>query len=155
MVSIESIMHTPLVTAEASEAVSEVAQRMRDAAVGAVVIVEGNTLVGIFTERDLLTTVVAEGRDPKGTRIGDVATREVLSVEKGAPLRQCAEALRDRGVRHLPVVEDGRPVGILSARDFFGAVSDGLERFIERARYDEELRAEVDPYDHIGGGYGR
>jgi CBS domain-containing protein len=58
-------------------------------------------------------------------------------------------------VRHLPVLSDGRPVGILSARDFFEAVSGGLEALIERARYDEKLRDNIDPYDHLGGSYGR
>jgi len=155
MVSIESIMHTPLVSADGDETVAEVARRMGDAGVGCVVLLEGDAVAGIFTERDLLTQVVAKGREPDKTRVGDVATREVLSVEVGAPLRECATALRDRGIRHLPVVENGRPVGILSARDFFGEVAEGLEKFIERARYDEALRGDVDPYDHVGGSYGR
>lgn len=153
VVSIDSVMHKPVVTAKADEAVSDVSRRMRDAGVGGVLVMEGAALAGIFTERDLLTRVVAEGRDPTETRVGDVATREVTSVEVGAPLRECTEALRDRGVRHLPVMDEGRPVGILSARDFFGVIAEELERFIERARYDEQLRNDVDPYDHIGGAY--
>jgi CBS domain-containing protein len=84
-----------------------------------------------------------------------VATREVLSVEVGAPLRVCAEALRDRAIRHLPVVDEGRPIGIISARDFFGAVTDGFEKVIERARFDEQMQQDADPYDHLGGSYGR
>jgi len=155
MVSIESIMHKPIVTAEADETVDTAARRMREAGVGALVLVEDDAVAGIFTERDLLISVVAEGLSPGSTRVGDVATREVLSVEVGAPLRVCAEALRDRSIRHLPVVDEGRPVGILSARDFFGAMTEGLEKLIERARFDEQLQQGVDPYDHLGGGYGR
>ena len=105
--------------------------------------------------RDLLTRVIAEGKDPASTAVGTVATRPVASVALDAPLRKCAEILRDRGVRHLPVVDGEKPVGILSARDFFDAVAGGLERVIEHARYDEALRENADPYDHLGGGYGR
>jgi signal-transduction protein with cAMP-binding, CBS, and nucleotidyltransferase domain len=155
MVSIDSVMHKPIVTAAADECVDVAARRMREAGVGAVVLIEDNAVAGIFTERDLLTAVVAEGRPPESTRVGEVATREVLSVEVGAPLRACAEALRDRAIRHLPVVDDGRPIGILSARDFFGAVSDGFEKVIGRARFDEEMEQGADPYDHLGGSYGR
>jgi len=99
--------------------------------------------------------VAAEGRDPAATAVGDVATRDVVSVQRPVSLRDCAAALRSHGVRHLPVVEAGRLVGIVSARDFFQAVSGELERFIERSRYEEQLRENVDPYDHLGGGYGR
>ncbi len=155
MVSIDSIMHKPLVTAQADEMVGAAARRMREAGVGAVVIVEGETVTGIFTERDLLTAVVAEGLDPSRTPVGDVATRDVISVDVAAPLRACAETLRDRGIRHLPVVDGGRPIGILSARDFFNAVAEGFEKLIERSRFDEQLRSNVDPYDHLGGSYGR
>jgi CBS domain-containing protein len=155
MVSIDSIMHKPLVTAEASETAATAARRMREAGVGAVVIVEGEAIRGIFTERDLLTSVVAEGLDPARTKLGDVATRDVISVDVAAPLRSCAETLRDRGIRHLPVVDGGRPIGILSARDFFNSLSAGFEKLIEHARFDEQLRRNIDPYDHLGGSYGR
>ena len=155
MVSIDSMMHKPIVTAEAAEFVDVAARRMREADVGAIVMIENDVVTGIFTERDLLRSVVAEGLSPGSTRVGDVATREVLSVDIGAPLRVCAEALRDRSIRHLPVVDDGRPIGILSARDFLGAIAEGFEQLIERARFDEQLQGGVDPYDHVGGSYGR
>jgi CBS domain-containing protein len=155
VVSIDSIMHKPIVTAEADESVALASRRMREAGVGAVVLVENGAVAGIFTERDLMTSVVAEGLAPDATKVGEVATREVVSVEVGAPLRVCVEAFRDRAIRHLPVVDGDRPIGILSARDFFGAVAEGFERFFERARFDEQLRSDVDPYDHMGGSYGR
>ena len=84
-----------------------------------------------------------------------MATRDVVTVEPKASLRDCAETLKTRKVRHLPVVEGRRVVGIISARDFFEAVASELERYIERARYEEQLREDTDPYDHLGGSYGR
>ncbi len=128
---------------------------MSDAAVGTVVLLEAEALAGLFTERDLLTRVVAEGRDPSATRVGDVATRDVVTVTADASLRQCADELKTRNVRHLPIVDGRRPVGIISARDFFAVVAGELESLFERARYDEQLREDIDPYDHMGGAYGR
>jgi CBS domain-containing protein len=155
MASIEDLMVRDVVTAGGGETVAAVSERMTKASVGAVVLVEGDDLVGIFTERDLLKRVVAEGRDPGATPVGEVATRKVVSMQLPLSLRDCADALRSHGVRHLPVVEAKRLVGIVSARDFFQAVASELESFIERSRYEEQLRDNVDPYDHFGGSYGR
>jgi CBS domain-containing protein len=156
VLSVESLMKRDPVSVDAGASVADAARRMCDARVGAVLILEQGRLAGIFSERDLLTRVVAEGRSPDKTPVSEVATRPVATAPAGASLRQCAETLRDRGVRHLPIVDaGGKPVGVLSARDFFDAVAGGFERLIERIRYDEALRANLDPYDHLGGGYGR
>jgi CBS domain-containing protein len=155
VLSVEALMKRELVGVDPGVSVAEAARRMREARVGAVLLLEGGSLTGIFSERDLVTRVVAEGRSPDATKVGEVATRPVVTVPTGASLRQCAETLRDKGVRHLPVVSGGKPVGILSARDFFEAVAGGLEGLIERTRYDEKLRDNIDPYDHLGGSYGR
>jgi CBS domain-containing protein len=155
VLSVEALMKRELVGVDPGVSVAEAARRMREARVGAVLLLEGGSLTGIFSERDLATRVVAEGRSPDATKVGEVATRPVVTVPAGASLRRCAETLRDKGVRHLPVLAGDEPVGILSARDFFEAVAGGLERLIEQRRYDEQLRENVDPYDHLGGSYGR
>jgi CBS domain-containing protein len=155
VLSVEALMKRELVGVEPGVSVADAVRRMREARVGAVLLLEQGRLTGIFSERDLATRVVAEGRSPDTTQVGEVATRPVVTVPAGASLRQCAETLRDKGVRHLPVVAGGKPVGILSARDFFDAVAGGLEGLIERSRFDEKLRDNIDPYDHLGGSYGR
>lgn len=155
MLAIETLMKRDVVTARPGETVAEVAARMSKASVGAAVIVEGDALAGIFSERDLLGRVIADGKDPAATEVGSVSTREVASVGPKVSLRDCAEILKAKQVRHLPVVDGGQVVGIISARDFFEAVAGELERFIERARYEEQLREDTDPYDHLGGSYGR
>jgi len=155
MISVEALMKRDLVGVDARSSVADAARSMREARVGAVLLIEQGRLTGIFTERDLATRVVAAGLSPDATPVGEVASRPVITVESGTSLRLCAETLRGKGVRHLPVLSDGRPVGILSARDFFEAVAGGLEALIERVRYDEKLRDNIDPYDHLGGSYGR
>ncbi len=83
------------------------------------------------------------------------ASGDVHTVTRDASLRECAEKLRANHVRHLPVVDGNRPVGIISARDFFETASSELEGLVEHLRYDEQLREGQDPYDHLGGSYGR
>jgi CBS domain-containing protein len=155
MAIIGSLMKTQMVTAGPLEKVSDVAKRMADNAVGAVLVVEKEELLGLFSERDLLTRVVAEGKSPTELRVIDVATRTLVTVDEGEHVKKCAEILKEKRFRHLPVTKGGKPVGILSARDFFEYVVEGLERFVDQKHYQKEIEAGVDPYDHMGGSYGR
>lgn len=155
MTSIEEIMQTEIVTADAEEMVASVVGRMAEAGVGAALVLEDGRLCAVFTERDLMNRVVHEGRPPATTRVLDVSTEQVVTVSRDASIRRCAEALKTRKARHLPVVEDGRPVGIVSARDFFELVTDRLEALVDHLRYENRLAENEDPYDHLGGGYGR
>jgi CBS domain-containing protein len=147
-------MKTELVTAAPDESVSQAAVSMSRNGVGAVLVLDGGTLVGVLSERDVLARVVAEGRDPTTTKVMDVATSQVVSVDVDTSLRECAALLQSKNIRHLPVLDGGRPVGILSGRDFFAYLVEGLERLVHQARYKEALADGDDPYDHLGGSYG-
>jgi CBS domain-containing protein len=155
MSTIETLMATEMISATPDESVSDVAHRMARNRVGAVLVLDGVRLAGIFSERDLLTRVIGKGRDLRTTRVADVATRDVVTIDAEQPVRSVVETFRARRFRHLPVVRDGRAVGILSTRDFLAFVVDGLEGYVEKVRYSQELAAGTDPYDHIGGSYGR
>lgn len=154
MAVIASLMKTELVTAKSDETVAHAAWSMARNGVGAVLVLEGEELAGLLSERDVLTRVVAEGRDPGATQVAEVATSKLVTVDAGASVRQCAELLRDRDIRHLPVLRDGKPAGILSSRDFLAYVAEGLERLVDRSRYERALAEGDDPYDHLGGSYG-
>lgn len=154
MAGIATLMATEMTTAAPNETVSSVARRMSSNKVGAVLLIEGQTMRGLFSERDLLARVTAEGRDPKRTRVGDVATQQVVTIEADAPLREVLALFRDQRFRHLPVVRNGKPVGILSTRDFLEYLVDGLERYIDELKYNRTLAEGSDPYDHFGGQYG-
>ena len=155
MSTIETLMATNMISATPDENVLMVADRMARNRVGAVVVLDGERLAGIFSERDLLNRVIGAQRDLRATRVGDVATRDVVTIDAEQPVRSVVDTFRAGRFRHLPVVRDGRLVGILSTRDFLAFVVEGLERYVEKARYDQELAAGTDPYDHIGGSYGR
>jgi len=125
-----------LLSAPASTTVREAAGLMRQRRVGAVMVVEGDKLVGLFTERDALFRVLAEGRDPNTTPLADVMTRNPKTI---APEKSFAEALHtmhEFAFRHVPVVEDGRPVGIVSARDALGPE---LEHFVYELLRQEQV----------------
>ena len=106
-----------LVTSPPTASVLEVARTMTDARVGAIPIVEGERIVGIFSERDLMTRVVVVGKDAERTRVAEVMTREVLTAEGEDTRSQCLERMRGARCRHLPVLEGGRLIAVLSMRD--------------------------------------
>ncbi|MDP6979674.1 MAG: CBS domain-containing protein [Myxococcota bacterium] len=155
MTTIEKLMQEQVVSVPASENVDTAVARMCQAGVGAILLVEGEALAGIFTERDLLMQVVSQGLDPAKAPLREVSTLDVVSVGRSASVRECASVLQAQGVRHLPVTDDGKPVGVISSRDFFEKVTGELETLIDRIRYDDALQSMEDPYDHIGGSYGR
>lgn len=108
--------------------VKHACQRMRERRVGAVLVTEGDRkLVGIFTGRDAVGRVLAEGMDPAKTVLADVMTREPDTMP---PTNTAIEALRlmqDRGFRHVPVVQNGRVLGVVSHGDFKAQEQDRLE----------------------------
>lgn len=105
-----------LVRAKPETLVVRAAAQMAAKNVGAILVVEGERLVGIFTERDIVCRVVAPGLDPRTTRIAEVMTRDPQTVAPGRPFGYALALMHRGGFRHLPVVENGRPVGIVSAR---------------------------------------
>lgn len=155
MAIIGSLMKTHMITASPDTTVADAAKSMAKNGIGAVLVVRDGALQGIISERDVVTDVVAKGKDPVKTRVSEVATGEVISVDVTSHVRACAELLRSKGIRHLPVTEGGKPVGILSSRDFLAYVVEGLEGLIDQARYNQALQEGDDPYDHLGGSYGK
>ncbi len=97
--------------------VRQAAQYMTTKEVGAVPVLERGRLVGIFTERDLLTRVVAHGLDPATTRVGEVMTKELVVAEADEDYEAALEKMKDCNCRHLPVVEQHRLLGVVSMRD--------------------------------------
>lgn len=97
--------------------VLEAAILMKEKGKGALLVVEGTRLSGIFTERDALFRVIAAGRDPASTRLADVMTPQPQTMHPDEPFVKALRLMHKRGFRHLPVVEHGRPLGVVSARD--------------------------------------
>lgn len=97
---------------------------MAEKNIGAVLVMDGDRVVGIFSERDFVRRVGAEGRDPATTPIEEVMTSKVLSIAPNATVEECLAVMTEKRLRHLPVVEAGRLVGVISIGD---AVKAALE----------------------------
>jgi len=103
--------------ADGSQTVLEVAQAMVARNIGAVPVMRDGVLVGIFSERDLMKRVVAEGLDPRTTRLEEVMTEDPLTVSPSETVENCMVLMRRHGFRHLPVCEGKRLLGVVSLRD--------------------------------------
>ena len=110
-----------LVTAPADATVADAARLMQRHRVGALLVVEGKRLTGIFTERDALFRVIAEGRDPQATLVRDVMTSDPQTIAPDRPFGHALHLMFEGGFRHVPVIENGQAVGVVSARDALGA----------------------------------
>ena len=107
--------------------VRDASKYMAERHIGAILLGEGNSLVGIFTERDVLTRVVAKGLDPDATTVGQVMTKDPDTVEPNEEALTALDRMREKGYRHLPIAEGGQVVGIVSIRDLYAAVKKELE----------------------------
>lgn len=112
--------------------VHEAAQTMAERHIGAVLVGEGDRLAGIFTERDVVTRVVAPGLDPHSTVLGSVMTPNPDTVEPNQSAFDALEQMARHGYRHLPVVTGGKLVGIVSIRDLYAAVKIELEEDLKQ-----------------------
>jgi CBS domain-containing protein len=106
-----------LVTATEDLTVSDAARLMKETRVGAILVMKGEELAGIFTERDALNRVLAERLDPTTTRLAEVMTRDPDTISSDRPFGHALIMMYDHGYRHMPVVENGKAVGIVSMRD--------------------------------------
>jgi CBS domain-containing protein len=114
------------ITCAESLSVGEAARVMQRNRSGAIMVVEGERLIGIFTERDALFRVLAENRD-QSTPVREVMTRNPLSISPDKPFAEALRIMHEGRFRHVPVVENGRAVGMVSASDAMGPE---LEAFV-------------------------
>jgi CBS domain-containing protein len=129
-----------LVVAGPRTSVSEAVRLMKDNKIGAVLVLQDGRLVGIFTERDAVYRVMAPGRDPTATTLGEVMTRDPKTVAPDETFGYALLLMHEHGFRHAPVVRDGRPVGVVSARL---ALEPELEEFTAEAERRRHIRRRV------------
>jgi len=126
-----------LLTATSETSVGEAARLMATKNVGAIMVVENERLVGIFTERDALTRVMAKGRDPKSTMLAEVMTPNPQTVDPNKSFGAALLMMFENGFRHVPVVEEGKVIGIVSSRN---ALDPDLEEFVAEAQRRKHIR---------------
>ena len=115
---IRDVMSSNVCSVDADKTVAYAAKMMRDEDVGLAPVVEGDRLVGTLTDRDVALRVVAEGRDPESTSVGEVASTDLVTIDPEQTLDEALRLMAQHQVRRLPVVEeDGRLVGVVAQAD--------------------------------------
>ena len=122
---VSDIMTTAAVVDASDDSVTEAARKMWAQQTGSLLVMDDDALIGILTERDVLKAV-ASGSRLDDVRISEVMSKDVTTVGPGTSLREAAKIMADRWIRHLPVVDGGRVVGVVSQRDLAGILAEAL-----------------------------
>jgi CBS domain-containing protein len=115
--SIREIMTADPRTVSSMATVADAAREMRDGDVGSVVVVDNGGVTGIITDRDIAVRVVAQGLDPDATRVSEAATTDPVTLTVDQTVEDAIRLVRERDVRRIVVVQDGRPAGVVSLGD--------------------------------------
>lgn len=117
MTTVGEFMTTRPLTMPASATLSDAARQMRDADIGNVIVAESDSIRGIVTDRDIAVRGVAEDLDPSTTALGEILTEQVITVAPHDDAVAAADLMRTYAIRRLPVMDDGRLVGVVSLGD--------------------------------------
>lgn len=133
--AIGDVMRTRVVTVNSDDSARLAVLRMLEEGVGSVAVCDAGKLIGIFTERDVLG-LAGEGTDLDAVRVGDVMTREPLTVDVGVAVLDAARLMGERKIRHLPVVQGDHLLGMVGIRDVLGSLVERLWQARDSAAHD-------------------
>jgi CBS domain-containing protein len=142
---VSEIMTKAAVIDHGEDTLAEAARKMWKQQTGSLLVMDGEDLVGIVTERDVLKAV-ASGARLEEVRVSEVMSRDLVTVGPGTSLREAAKVMADRWIRHLPVVDGGKVVGVMSQRDLAGVLAGALnepeilEQLVEASELVRERR---------------
>lgn len=128
---VKDIMNKGIQRIDASATVKEAAKKMRDEEVGCLLVVEDSKLYGIITEDDIITKVVVEGKSPQTTRVDDIMVKEVVHITSEKSIEDAAELMTGKKIKKLPVVDDHKLVGIVTATDMVAAEPRMMDQLAE------------------------
>lgn len=114
------------------DSVYDALKLLADHEVGALVVMDGAALVGVLSERDYTRKVALQGRNSRDTRVAEIMTRQVIVVNPRTGTRDCMALMREKRIRHLPVVEGGTVLGMISIRDLMADIIDDHELTIQQ-----------------------
>jgi len=135
MSTVSAILETKggmVLSVETNESVFDAISLMAQLNIGAILVQNGDTIAGIFTERDYLQRIALNSLSSNETRVGDVMTSPVISAEPGDSIQKCMETMTSCRCRHLPVVENGKLLGIVSIGDLVKRMLDEKESEVEQ-----------------------
>jgi CBS domain-containing protein len=115
--TIREVMTAQPVVVHEGQSIAEAATCMRDNRIGAVLVTKRDQLCGIITDRDIVVRAIADAKDANETKVGDLCTRSLTFVSPDDGVDEVIDCMRQHAIRRVPVVEDGKPVGIVSLGD--------------------------------------
>jgi len=121
-----------IVSVPPDTSVLDAIKTMAEKAVGSLLVVEGDKICGILTERDYARKVIIKGRSSESTLVSEIMSSDVLTTTSAETVNDCMELMSSRSVRHLPVVEDNRVLGMISMRDLVQAIIADQQEEIEQ-----------------------
>lgn len=120
-----------IISISADASVLDAIKIMADRAIGSLLVMQGDALQGIVTERDYARKVIVKGRSSETTKVGEIMTSEVCTASMQDTVNHCMTVMSDRKIRHLPVVDDGVVVGMISIGDLVQAIISDQQEEIE------------------------
>jgi len=114
---IREVMTANPETVETTDTIRDAAKRMREKDIGAVIVMNKDRVGGVLTDRDITVRAVAEGRDPDQVRVKDICSADIMTLSPDDSIDRAIEVMRNKAVRRIPVVEGGKPVGMVSIGD--------------------------------------
>lgn len=130
-VPIRAFVTKRLVGVEADKSVEKAAKRMTQFNISSIVVMEDDSIVGLLTDTDIKSRVVAEGRGPD-TAVKEAMTRELVSTDIGTPVREVLSLMADKNIKHVLISEEGEFVGMVTFRDLIDIELHTLETYISR-----------------------
>jgi CBS domain-containing protein len=124
-----------LITIRPEQSVLDAIKVLAQHDIGAAVVMSGDQMAGIFSERDYTRKVILKGRASDTTRVEEIMTPRVVCVSMRTTTRECMQLMTDKQIRHLPVVDEGRPVGMVSIRDIVGDIIADQDFTIEQLEH--------------------
>ena len=124
-----------LISVRPEQSVLEAIKVLAAEDIGAAIVMSGDSIAGIFSERDYTRKVILKGRASDSTRVEEIMTPRVVCVNPRTGTRECMQLMTEKQIRHLPVVEDGRPVGMVSIRDIVGDIITDQDFTIEQLEH--------------------
>ena len=121
-----------MLSVDINESVLDAISLMAQVNIGAVLVQQNDSIAGIFTEREYLQTIALQSRSSPDTKVGDVMTSPVISAEPGDSIQQCMETMTTCHCRHLPVVDNGKLLGIVSIGDLVKKMLEEKENEVEK-----------------------
>jgi CBS domain-containing protein len=115
--ALRDVMAKDPVALPADTPLVDAARSMKEKDIGDVIVLDGDEMCGVVTDRDIVVRAVAEGRDPSDTKLGDVCSHDVVTLSPDASVDEAVKIMREKAIRRIPVEEDGKPVGIVSLGD--------------------------------------